>query len=353
MKTLNCLCAATLLALLPVASQGQIPEGEPIEVARVFASRYPETPSMSYISALSWTAALQLSELTGEDRWTERARRQMQPFLNGDRPAIAEPYRLTSLAAMAAFSELGELEGDGDASTLASEAAEFIMSPNADEIVRFATEWTDDMYMATSLLARVAAVSGNARYSEAIGRLLTTYAERLQRPDGIFVHSAGGPFAWGRGNGFAALGLMEALTHLPKDWADRATILSIYRKQMRAIVAHQSDDGSWRQVVDEPTSYRELTVTATTVTAMARGIRLGWLEREEFLPVVERGWQAIVTRAGADGTVRDVCAGTGARPTREYYLERPIVNGADDRGGGMVLRAAVEVEQLRRELDRE
>ncbi len=209
------------------------------------------------------------------------------------------------------------------------------------------------MFMATSLLARVAARSGEARYSRVIGRLLTVYAERLQRPDGIFVHSLVGPFAWGRGNGFAALGLAEALTYMPEDWSDRTMILDIYRRQMRALVTHQSDDGSWRQVVDEPASYRELTVTATTVTAMSRGIRLGWLAREEFLPVVERGWQAIVARVGQDGTVSDVCVSTGARSTKEYYLERPILHGADDRGGGLALLAAVEVEKLGRALDRE
>ena len=50
----------------------------------------------------------------------------------------------------------------------------------------------------------------------------------------------------------------------------------------------------------------------------------------------------------ADGTVRDVCSGTGAGPTKEYYLNRPVVNGADDRGGAMALLAAIEVETLRR-----
>ena len=50
----------------------------------------------------------------------------------------------------------------------------------------------------------------------------------------------------------------------------------------------------------------------------------------------------------ADGTVKDVCSGTGAGPTKEYYLNRPVVNGADDRGGAMALLAAIEMEMLRR-----
>jgi len=73
--------------------------------------------------------------------------------------------------------------------------------------------------------------------------------------------------------------LVEGLTHLPASWPARDQVLSIYRRHMQAMLRHQSDDGSWRQVADEPTSYREMTVTAMTVAAMAL---LAALEMEEL-----------------------------------------------------------------------
>jgi rhamnogalacturonyl hydrolase YesR len=219
------------------------------------------------------------------------------------------------------------------------------MMPQApDEVIRYATGWTDDMFMASSVLARVP----GAEQAAVVGRLLTTYAGKLQRPDGIYIHATDGPSAWGRGNGFALLGVTEALTYLPANWNDRARVLEIYRKHVAAMAKLQSDDGSWRQVVDEPTSYRELTVTAMTTAAMARGIRLGWIDRATYAPIVERGWNAVAARVNADGTVRDVCSGTGVGPTKEYYMNRPVVNGADDRGGAMAMLAAIEIETLRR-----
>jgi unsaturated rhamnogalacturonyl hydrolase len=139
----------------------------------------------------------------------------------------------------------------------------------------------------------------------------------------------------------------DALQFLPSTWADRGQVLEIYRRHMRALLLHQSDDRSWRQVVDEPTSNRELTVTAMTVAALARGLRLGWLD-ESVRPAIDRGWRAVVARVNADGTVADVCSGTAAGPTRKYYLNRPVVNGADDRGGAMALLAALEMEALPR-----
>ena len=199
------------------------------------------------------------------------------------------------------------------------------------------------MFMASSVLSRV----GNGKYAPAVGRLLTTYAAKLQRPDGIFIHASDGPHAWGRGNGFALLGLTEALTHLPKEWPDRARVLETYKTHVNALGKLQSDDGSWRQVVDEPTSYRELTVTAMTTAAMARGVRLGWIDRKTFEPIINKGWIAVAARVNPDGTVKDVCSGTGAQPTKEYYLNRPAINGADDRGGAMALLVAIEVALLK------
>lgn len=328
-------CCVAFVVLMGAAADRQ-----PLDIARVLAARYPENASMTYIAALSWSGALRLAALTNEARWKERARQQLQPFISGEKPTLAEPHDLPRLAGHVALFDVGE-------ATAARAAADVMLSADAAEPVRFARGWSDDMFMATSLLARVATPTLGDRYSRAVGRLLITYAGKLQRADGLFVHAAEGPHAWGRGNGFAALGLVEALTHLSERWPDRRRVLDIYRHQMRSLARHQSDDGSWRQVVDDDSSYRELTVTAMTVAAMARGVRLGWLDRS-FEPHIERGWQAVSARVGADGTLRDVCAGTAAGPTKEYYLTRPVINGADDRGGAMALLAALEMEELRR-----
>ncbi|MEO7133490.1 MAG: glycoside hydrolase family 88 protein [Vicinamibacterales bacterium] len=317
---------------------------EPLAIARILAAKYPAQPIMSYIPALSWSNSLRLAELTGETQWREKPLEQMQAFIAERTPAIAEPYRLTSLAGALAFADAGSLLGNRGATLLAAKVAYFMLPDTPGTGVKFATGWTDDMFMASAVLSRV----GNDIPTEVVSRLLIGYAGKLQRPDGIYMHATDGPHAWGRGNGFALLGVAEALTHLPAAWRERAQVLEIYRKHVSALVTLQSDDGSWRQVVDEPSSYPELTVTAMTTAAMARGVRLGWIDRAAYEPIVNRGWNAVAARVNPDGTVRDVCSGTGVGPTKDYYLNRPVVNGADDRGGAMALLAAIEVEQMRR-----
>ena len=320
----------------------------PLDIARMLGARYPATPSMSYIPALSWSGALRLSQLTGDPQYGDRAVAQMAPFLIGEKPAIVEPFLLTSLAGHQAFFDLAQLTGHAAADGLARTAADAILGAGPDEAVKYATSWTDDMFMATSVLARAAARTGEARYADAVARLLTTYAARLQRDGRLFVHAESGPHAWGRGNGFAAFGLMEALTHLPETWPARPQVLDSFRRLMDGMRRYQAPDGAWHQVVDEPGTYREFTVTAMTVAAMARGLRLGWLDRS-FDEVVERGWRAVQARITETGELVDVCTGTGAgrNATREYYLTRPALTGPDDRGGAMALTAALEMHALR------
>jgi rhamnogalacturonyl hydrolase YesR len=319
----------------------------PLDIARLLAPKYPAQPIMSYIPALAWSGALRLAQLTGESRFREKPLADMAPFLSGTTPAIAEPFLLTSLAGHLALSDLGEIDGNAEAAALARKAADLILPQAPGEIVRFPRAWTDDMFMATSVLARVAARTKDDRYAATAGQLLTTYADRLQRPDGIFVHAKEGPYAWGRGNGFAAFGLMEALTYLPATWPDRPRALQSYRALMKGLLAFQAPDGLWRQVVDEPGSYREFTVTAMVLTAMARGVRFGWIDAS-YRPVAERAWRGLLARMAEDGTLMDVCAGTGSGPTKEYYLNRAAITGADDRGGAMALTAALEMEWLNR-----
>jgi rhamnogalacturonyl hydrolase YesR len=231
------------------------------------------------------------------------------------------------------------------AGVLADKGVALAAAEKAPAAPEYGQGWTDDMFMATAVLARSGARSGHERDLDSAANLLIAYAARLQQAGGLFHHATDGPAAWGRGNGFAAFGLMETLTRLPASHPLRAKVLEIYRRQMAAVRAEQAPDGMWRQIVDAPGAYREETATAMLMTAMARGVRLGWIDRS-YLPAVQRGWRALSTHITDDGGVVDVCAGTGAGPTRRYYFDRPAVTGADDRGGAMALVAALEAHEL-------
>lgn len=311
---------------------------EPLAVARLLARRYPGTPGISYIPSVAWVNTLRLAAMTDDRALRAKVRDQTRPWTSGERALFGDRIQLTAVAGTMIFADLAA-RGDTSARPLAERGAELAQAKKADGTLEHGQGWTDDMFMASSVISRVAPGGAAA--------LLIEYAERLQRPDGLFNHAVNGPAAWGRGNGFAAFGLMEALTTMTARDPQRPKLLDIFRRQMNAVRAQQAPDGMWRQVLDEPGAYREQSVTAMLMTAMARGIRLGWLDRS-FLPTVHRAWRALAAHISEDGAVIDVCSSTGAGPTRRYYVDRPAITGPDDRGGAMALLAAVEMMELLR-----
>jgi len=325
----------------------------PLAIARTLAAHYPEAPGISYIPALAWTETLRLAAIVDDESLRARVREQARPWIAGEKKLFGDRVQLTAIAGTMVFAELAagsaSATGERDAAAaraLADEGAALAAAEKSPAVPEYGQGWTDDMFMATSVLTRSGVRPGHEKEMDAAARLLTAYAARLQRSDGLFNHAVDGPAAWGRGNGFAALGLLNVLARMPATHPARAQVLDIYRRQMAAVRMQQAPDGAWRQIIDEPGAYREETATAMLLSAMASGIRAGWLDRS-YLPTVQRAWRALAAHIADAGTLVDVCAGTGAGPTKRYYFDRPAVTGADDRGGAMALLAAMEVYELK------
>jgi len=317
----------------------------PLAIARLLASRYPQNPAVSYIPSVAWASMLRLADVTKDDALPRKVMEQTRPWISRAMPLFGERITLTAAAGTLIYADLAVRGGD-EARDLAIQGAEAASRVTGSGVAEHGQGWTDDMFMTAAILSRTGRMPGRARDLDRLAEILMSYSGRLQREDGVFVHFTDGRVPWGRGNGFAALGLMEALTSLPVQHPARSRVLEIYRRQMNGMKAQQSPDGMWRQVVDEPGAYRETSVTAMTLTAMARGVRLGWLD-QTYGPVIERAWRALAAHITEEGGSVDVSTSTGSGPTLRFYLDRPAISGFDDRGGAMGLLAATEMMALR------
>jgi rhamnogalacturonyl hydrolase YesR len=163
------------------------------------------------------------------------------------------------------------------------------------------------------------------------------------RPDGLYRHQPATDAAWGRGNGFAALGLALTLSELPRDHPGHAHALQSYRQQMAALLPLQTRDGLWRNVVDHPGAYAEFSATAMIGFAMRRGLENGWIEGRGYRQAVDRAWLAVNSRTASTGTFIDVCESTARMTSLEQYLQRAAILGADARGGAMAMLFATEL----------
>lgn len=204
---------------------------------------------------------------------------------------------------------------------------------------------TEDLFMAAAILGRAHQLTARPRYLDILSNLILQ--GEIQQENGLFQHSRTAPFYWGRGNGFAALGLTEALTWLPQNHPARPAIQDMYLRLMESLCRLQRPSGLLPQVLDFPGSYDEFTAACMLGYALARGLRRHWLP-PEYRAHAEQAWQGIAERIDDIGQVTDACASTGAQLTVRRYLDRPAIHGHDDRSGGLSLWFAVEMERLTR-----
>jgi len=310
----------------------------PRQLADELAAIYGHSlDQVTYIQALALIARARLGDVTEVVRLAE-------PYASGAKDSLSRPNSLV-LAGHLVFGELAERTRDERYLQLVRKAASFGFTDAGEmkEAMPFHNEMSDSVFMDFSILARAGKLTGDKKYFDMAARHFSFMQKVVQRPDGLFRHSPLTDAAWGRGNAFPALGMALVLTDFPKDHPQYNRILDEYRRYMSTLAKYQNSDGLWRQVVDHPGAYAEFTSTAMIGFSMLRGIRNGLLDARTYLPLVDKAWQAVLTRTGPGGVFLDVSESTNKQPTLNDYLHRAAILDRDDRAGAMALMFATEL----------
>jgi hypothetical protein len=319
----------------------------PRQVAEQLAAVYgKKLDEVAYIPALPLIAKLHLSESTREPKYAKEVQQIVAPFLRGERSPV--PRSGSEQAGHLIFAELA-LRSKGKErerwTLLCRYAADQIFGKDGKplSLMPYHNEMSDAVFMAGPTLAAMGSLTGERKYFDAAATHFASMRKLCLRRDGLYRHSPLCEAAWGRGNGFPALGLALALSNWPDDHPAKKGLIAEFQRHMEALKRHQdAKTGCWHQVIDHPESYDEYSCTCMIGFAMQRGIRRGWL-KANYQANVERAWRAVKERTGADGKLVNVCTGTGTQKTLRAYLERPAINGRDDRGGAMGLLFATEL----------
>ena len=314
----------------------------PRELAEQLAGIYGHdfTPP-TYIAAMALISRLRLGE-------QQDVVRLVAPYLEATSDPFARPSQ-SALAAHLLFFELAKRAGDDRAKALVVRAASsgFTDAGELREFMPLHGGWSDSLFMDVPILTKAGALTGDRRYFDMAARHVAFMQQIVLRPDGLYRHQASADAAWGRGNAFPALGLALTLSDFPTDHPAYARLLASFQQHMAMLARFQDENGMWRNVIDRPGAYPEYSATAMIATAMLRGVRNGWLDPRVYQPLVDKAWQAIRLRTGADGRLVDVCESTGTRGmTDQDYLHRLAIMGRDDRGGGMAMFFATELAGL-------
>ncbi|WP_433532313.1 glycoside hydrolase family 88 protein [Micromonospora sp. CA-263727] len=139
--------------------------------------------------------------------------------------------------------------------------------------------WADTVYMVVPLLAltghprlAVEQVRGHrVRLHEPESGL---YAARWDDERGRLTH----PQHWGTGNGWVVAAIARAL-RLSAQWPPdvRDELAGHAREVIDACLAYRGEDGLFRDVLDDPATFREANVAQMLAYAMLTGVADGWL----------------------------------------------------------------------------
>lgn len=321
----------------------------PLDVAASLVERYGDTlDQVIYTQGVSISGRLRYGALTGEaEKYAQGVAELVEPYTSGSKPWFGESDGGANHAGLVWCEEMFEVTGEARYRDLLIEIADQyrgndpgVPPPPCDPDYR-----TEDFFFSGALMGRAFALTGDASYMDIQAEFLLN--ANIQQDDGLFMHCRSVPYYWGRGNGFAAMGYAETLTRLPESHPARDTLIDMHTRHLDALRGLQRPSGMFSQLLDFAGTYQELTAVCMTGYAVARGLRLGWLD-DSYRSFVESLWRAASERIGMDGSVVDGCTGTGAVNDRRFYIDRAAEYDQDDRTGNLALWFAVEMERLRR-----
>ena len=113
------------------------------------------------------------------------------------------------------------------------------------------------------------------------------------------------------------------------DKGTKQFIIDTFVDHAEALKKYQGESGLFHTVIDDKTSYEEVSGTAAMAAGLLRGIKLGILS-EDYKECAEKAISAICDNIDADGTVLNVSAGTAMGMDAQHYKNiqiRPMAYG--------------------------
>ena len=221
--------------------------------------------------------------------------------------------------------------------------------------------WIDAIQMGMPGFAKMGKLTGEQKYFDKMWQMYE-YTRNQHGEHGMFNQKDGlwwrdqdfdPPYKepngedcyWSRGNGWVYAALVRVLDEIPANEVHRQDYINDFLTMSKAIKACQREDGFWNVSLHDPNHFggKELTGTSLFVYGMAWGIRNGLLDRDEYLPIVLKAWNAMVKDAVHPDGFLGYVQGTGKEPKDGQPVTYDSKPDFEDFGTGCFLLAGSEI----------
>jgi rhamnogalacturonyl hydrolase YesR len=353
------------VAQLPAALDAATPEQQnrwSIATADTFLKRFPDPDSIHWINStnhFSWQAGYamfmfeKLWRLTGDRRYFDYIKRYVDQQVDeqGNVPNFS-PVALDNFLPGYAILFMYEQTGLEKYKIAATRIREGLRNyPRNSDGSFWHGEWAkhqlwvDGVFMAEMFLVRYGADVGDREYAFGeVTRQMTLALKHCQKPNGLLLHgwdeSKSASWAdkntglahevWSEGLGWYAVLIADVFDYLPKDNPHREALMGALRNLCRGLKGVQDPKtGMWCQVVDKPGApgnWNETSGTGMYLYLIRKSIDKGYIDRAEYLPVAEKAYAGIITKAtvnaGGQVDIRD-CSSIGIQDSYQDYVNSP------------------------------
>ena len=170
--------------------------------------------------------------------------------------------------------------------------------------------WCDALFMAPPAMARLAAATNNQKYLETMDLMFwDTYEYLYDKNENLFyrddrfkpdadslVLSENGTHVfWSRGNGWVLAGLARILEFMPDDFENKKRYESLFVDLSQKLITLQDSQGFWHSNLLDPVERPEpeSSGTAFFCYGLAWGVNNSYLNRDTYLPVIKKAWEAL------------------------------------------------------------
>ena len=179
--------------------------------------------------------------------------------------------------------------------------------------------WADALYMVMPVLTKLYTITGDVKYLDKLydnfkwsDELMYDKEEQLYYRDAKYIYPKvktacnGGKSFWARGDGWVLAGLAKVLSDMPRDYKNRDFFVQRFRELAEGVARVQRPGGYWSRsmLCEEDAPGPETSGTAFFTYGMLWGVNNGYLDRDTYLPVIEKAWNYLITTAlQPDGSV--------------------------------------------------
>lgn len=263
---------------------------------------------MGWVPASFYTGVMAAYQATGDEKYLNEATKwsESNGWQPGPRPRHADDH-----ACGQTYLDIFALKGNPD---MIAPIKAIFDSLIADPLPGHEDwSWCDALFMAPPTLARLGATTGEKKYFEFLHEMYWDTADYLfDRSAGLFYRDQrsfyqrtehGKKVFWSRGNGWVMGGIARIVPFIPIKDNKRDWYIELLKTMAQSIAPLQGSDGLWRSSLLDAEEFPapETSGSGFICFALAWGINNGYLDTENYLPIVIKAWRGLVGSIHEDG----------------------------------------------------